>query len=214
MFTFRSNLVLVLRVLALGACIACRADVAPGLLVKSPPIRISRTEDQRQATLTYHESSALLALSIAPGDKSAAPLAMSQRVELWRPLVKNFLAARGHRSRYFFSVDDYPELGPRMAVAAVESGKWNGRSGRPASGSAEDFVRALLETRSLFAELDALWEPFGYRIFVHSVENVTQCHWRDIEAAGARAHSEVPADAIVPCGGAILFELKPTDKSS
>ncbi len=183
------------------------ADAPPDRLQKSSPVRLSRTHDGHEASLTFYEPQRLLNLSVKALDKSAPVAPMKQRIELWKPLIEDFFRDHGRRKEYLLGIGEYPELGTRIALAAVKSGKWNLRTGKPETGSSESAVHHLLADQSLFEELENLWATFGYKVSVRSVEKILIRRWREITPPGPKA-PRVAQDARVPFGWAVLFHLE------
>ncbi len=67
----------------------------------------------------------------------------------------------------------YPELARRLANSSAKSPKWDVRSGRSRSGTADGYVMELANTSDLFAEWRALFARFHFSLKVTGVEKVS-----------------------------------------
>jgi hypothetical protein len=142
---------------------------------------------------------------------------MARRIELWRPLFAQAIREQGRKGDYLAGVAEYPELNARLAMAAAASKQWNPKTGQPRSGQANGFIKDLLTQDRLFPELEGFFRSFGYHVSVHTVESVVLCRWREVVTGtdrlpeperGSRAERlQLSDDALVPCGGSILFSL-------
>ena len=179
-----------------------------GILQKVEPIRLARTEAGYEATLLFQSNSGLLSFGIQPQRGSTgATLAMTKRIELWRPLMNRLLREQGRRKEYIVAVGEYPELGARIASAAVCSGQWNLETGKPLTGSASQEVKNIL-TKQPASELEPFFSSFGFRVSVDNVENVVICPWARVRPVQDLPCGSAPAPtAQVPCAASILFRI-------
>ncbi len=172
------------------------------------PARLVRTQGPYEAEVSVQQNGGALSLRISPADAAAA-LPMTQRLELWRPLVEQALRDSGRRGEVRLMLGDYPELGPRVALAAACSGKWDPVTGRPTSGRVNTALLALMADTSLFAELSQFAGSLGYRASVASADAPVLCTWESVQPVAAdRCRPALEASASVPCGATVVFQLR------
>jgi hypothetical protein len=104
------------------------------------------------------------------------------------PLKRLLTSASQPAAEFSMTVRNYVELEERMAGAARKSRVWDGRRGRPSSGTAAGFVKELLNAEQLYPEVAALARQLGYRARVSDVEEVRICQR-------------------FPCGALVTFQL-------
>ncbi len=170
--------------------------------------RLTRSDGPYKAEVVIQRSGELLGLSITAADASAAPLPMTKRLQLWRPLVEQALRDGGRRDEIRLTLGDYPELRPRVALAAACSGKWDPDTGKPTSGRVNTAFLALMADNSLYAELTQFASDLGYRASVASAEEPLLCSWESVQpVATDRCRPALDASASVPCEASIVFQL-------
>jgi hypothetical protein len=191
---------------ALGFHIAFGQDQLRNPLDKTTPVRLMQAEEGYDAILLVHPHRDLLNLQIVTKGTAEVPPA-SQRTESWKSLLEQAFREQGRKPTYLLTVGQYPELAPRLAVAAAASDNCNLKTGKPRSGEADAVIKDLIAHGRFFPELDALFEPFGYRVSVESVEAVMLCRWSEIQPHDVQQHPNIRPDSLVPCGASLVFRL-------
>lgn len=178
--------------------------------LEKPAVRqTERTENGHRAILRYQPQRRFIMLSVAPeGGASTQPLPMKARAQLWQPLVAGLLKQEGTHD-FLVSVGKYPELGPRMASAALCSGKWNPRTGKPTHGTASENLRDLFAGNALVPELSDMFGALGYSLELASAEDVVTCRWSSVAHGQVACRTEAKNDPLLPCGAALVFKVRP-----
>jgi hypothetical protein len=139
----------------------------------------------------YNKAGARIALMIEIDSTGETPVVPAKTAaDLYRFTLKRLFDSERQASlaMYSLTVHNYAELGERMAEAARQSQAWDGRRGRPRSGTASAVVKQLLNAQQLYPEVAALARAVGYRVRVSDVEEVRTCQR-------------------LPCGALITFQL-------
>ena len=176
---------------------------------KVAPIRLAKATDGIEAVVLFNPKSRLLTLTLVPPDGTTKiALPMRERANRWKPLLAEFLAKRPPDEAYQLVVGDYPELAPRLAVAALRSGDWDSRAGRLRNGDTNEGIRKAIESERICLEVSQLFDALGYTAKVDSVENVILCRWKEIPDAQLPADVAAPdLNSLVPCGASLLFRV-------
>lgn len=180
-------------------------------LDKAPPFRIAHVESGYEVAAQLHEARDVINLEAVPqGGAGVAPMPMTKRVQLWRPLLEQLFRERGRKREYVLTVQGYVELNTRMAAAAATSRIWDADAGAPKSGSLGHAILEILNTGPLYPELVTLFEPLGYQVAAVHADKILLGRWSDIARDVAPAMSDVatltPA-AELPYGASIVFRL-------
>lgn len=91
-------------------------------------------------------------------------------------------------------------MASRLALAARQSSSWNRRSGRPANGDMNGFIRDLSNQARIYAELAPVFEGRGLKFRLSSVEKALVLpagrlpFYESLRAAGVRPEDKLPFD--------------------
>jgi hypothetical protein len=200
----------------LAVCLGAAAGIcsvveASEILDKVPPFRIAHVESGYEVAAQLHEGRDVLNLQAVPrSGAGVAPMPMTKRVQLWRPLLEQLFRERGRKREYVLTVQGYVELNTRMAAAAATSQIWDADAGAPKSGGLGRAVLEILNTGPLYPELVTLFEPLGYQVAAVHADNILVGRRSDIAREIAPAPSDVATltpNAKLPYGASIVFRL-------
>jgi hypothetical protein len=167
--------------------------------------------------LGFSVSRSALRFEVKQQDQPSAEssVAIDQKVQILQPLLRRFFATQSAHHRLEFQINYFSELAPRLAAAAAHSKKWNRSSGRPFSGSSEEFVKNMLNVEHLYPELEKLFSNFNYSIQAIAVEKVMIEKKHNLTGSEFTVISKQlkPHDKL-PVSASIYFELIPEDLSS
>jgi len=101
------------------------------------------------------------------------------------------------------SPQDDLQMAMRLALAAFQSDQWDRRNGRPVQGESVYWVRDLANSALIYPELQKLFNSFGRRIRVASVEKVLVLpagqmpFFERLKAHGVRKGDKLPYDCLI-----------------
>jgi hypothetical protein len=225
--TYRSCLVRLLRVLMIllsfpvpnaaqrpesskpvGAEAVNVTSVTTGL--RKGSVSFSLVHGEEKAELIYTPDRRALFFSVAQGSSppAASSIPAADKVRLLRAILEKVFDVEGRAEEYAFAFENYSEVGPRVAEAAIRSGGWDARGGRPVAGSADQFVKNLLNDRNLYSEFADLAGEFGYAVEVTDVENVIVEPAQKCDASPKGNNpAKVRGAGKVPCSMSIRFSI-------
>jgi hypothetical protein len=136
---------------------------------------------------------------------------MRRRLEIGAPLLQEELGGDAPKHEWELAVGEYPELGPRIAAAAACSSDWDPRTGAPRSGEPGAALAKLLRDDGMTREVGDAVRRLGYRSVVASADAVVLCRWNEIDVSAGEpsCRPTLQPTSLVPCGGSLLFRLRP-----
>jgi len=204
--------------LVLTASSSCGQSAPPitpapgGALAKPPVTRYIRSAGGYEARLVAGDHRNVLALTLASAAAPGLPpLPMTERLEMWRPLVEQLFRERGRQLEYLVTVGEYPELKRRIIDAAACSDEWDPSTGQPRGGRPDEAIKDLLTQAELYPEIGAFFTSLGYATSIDHAEGVMICRTDAIDRPAVRCSGMTGVVAMAPCGASIVFKLTRRD---
>ncbi len=101
----------------------------------------------------------------------------------------------------------------RLAAAAWRSAGWDARTGRPAAGDVNGFVREIANQAEIYAEPQSVFAARGLALAVASVEKVLVARAGELPFFAALSREGVPADDLVPWDAQVWLSIAPRGPS-
>ncbi|HVN88563.1 MAG TPA: hypothetical protein VMT61_01980 [Candidatus Binataceae bacterium] len=164
-----------------------------------------------EARLYYHRGTHELRYEIATESlRDGKPAPITIRNRLLGALLSHLFAAFGKRPSYSFATNAFPEVQERMAADAAASAQWNRITGRPrAQVTSAGYVKSLLNQKSSYREIEAVFGDFDYAVRVASVEQVSTLRFIEMSPTEkAFIHEDLDDNDKLPTGAAIFYRIE------
>jgi len=134
-------------------------------------VRYGLVRGDVRAHLSYVPTSATLILRV---EGWQAPVSMAAQSTLLAPLLARFLADYPDTRRVTVLLTDHAEIVARLGSILAACTNWDGKTGRPVSGSLGQFLVDTVNRHDLASEVARVFADQGYSLVAQGASMVTE----------------------------------------